>query len=72
MAWIVIDKEDEDDLRQNMRRSMKRDWRKADRNNKDGFREGYRHGYMHGWEDKDREKEWFDDDAEFRSVKHYV
>lgn len=66
MAFIVIDKDNKEQMRSNMREQMRRGYRSM----KDGmggdYREGYRHGYKHGWEDHEDESGEMREDENYR------
>lgn len=56
MAYIILDKEGESGMRQQMRRNMRGGYRTHDGGMgttmmRGNYNEGYRQGYKHGWED---------------------
>ena len=61
MGYIILDKEKDGEMRQNMRRTMRGDYRyhggASMTHDGDGWEHGYRMGYRHGWEDKEDDEE---------------
>ena len=58
MPYIIINNDDNEQMRENMRQQMRGVYRRnvpMRRNATDQYKEGYEEGYRHGWQDAEDE-----------------